>query len=121
MEPMADLPVLDKVVGYATLQFHRGGLFDGEPIEEVIHLVRQTDRGGTPGPTLCGIGRFENDASTLAQHVRVYFADRGWSVGGGISGPKWDFQPCEPCVQAADVTLPVSGSTFRTLFVGGTP
>ena len=104
-----------ELIGYETLQFHRGGLFDGEPTEEVIHLVRCTRRG-TPGPTLCQIGRFAADASALAEHVRVYFGASGWSVGGGISGPKYKFEACDPCVQAADVSLPVKG-TFASLFV----
>lgn len=104
-----------EVIGYETLQFHRGGLFDCEPTEDVIHLVRRTERG-TPGPTLCGIGRFKNDASPLAAYVRTVEGEAGWSVGGGLSGPMWTFTPCSDCVAAADPELPVKGSTFGSLF-----
>ena len=110
-------PATDVVTGYETLQFHSGGFLELQPLEEVIHLVRRTGRG-TPGPTLCGIGRFENDTSAFAEYVRVNFADRGWSVGGGVSGPRYDFKPCAECVAAIDPELPVKGSTFGPLFVG---
>ena len=58
-----------EITGYSTLQFHWGGLFDSKPADNLIHLVRSTNRG-TPGPTLCGLERFAADAP-------------GFSVGGG--------------------------------------
>lgn len=104
----------DEVIEYETLQFHTGGFLDGKPTEDVIHLVRRTAHG-TPGPTLCGRARFENHAS-LQQHVRVKYGGEGWSVGGGISGPMYDFKRCEGCVAAADHSLPIRGRTFGPLF-----
>jgi len=68
------------VVELVTLQFAWGGLFDSRPADSLIHLVRGTDHG-TPGPTLCGIDRFAEDAP-------------GWSVGGGVYDPGIDVTPC---------------------------
>jgi hypothetical protein len=90
-----DLPVTSLV----TLQFSLGGLFDAEPTDNLIHLVRRTSQG-TPGPTLCGINRFGPDAP-------------GWSVGGGVSGPGIILTPCQGCAQTARADysgLPVNGS-----------
>lgn len=105
----------EEVIGYATLQFHRGGLFDGEPVGDEIHLVRRT-KMGTPGPTLCGRARFKEDAGPFAGFVAVMYAGDGWSVGGGISGPSWTFKACADCVVVADIALPVWGSTHGKLF-----
>lgn len=89
---------MNELKGYKTLQFHYGGLFDFQATERDIHLVRLTN-AGTPGPTLCGRERFDEDGP-------------GWSVGGGVTG---DYGPCRLCVAASDPTLPVSGM-FRELF-----
>lgn len=86
------------IVGLSTLQFHWGGLFDSKPTDHLVHLVRST-RTGTPGPTLCGIDRFDKDGP-------------GWSVGGGVTGPGIRHDPCPGCVDVArrDYSgLPVSG------------
>ena len=82
-----------------TLQFSRGGLFDGKPTDNLVHLVRSTN-GGTPGPTLCGIDRFAQDCP-------------GWSVGGGLTGPDIHLKPCDECADTAESEypgLPVRGS-----------
>lgn len=89
-------------VGYVTLQFHVGGLFDSEPVDDMIHLVRSAGRHGTPGPTLCGIDRFAPGTP-------------GWSVGGGVTGPDRTHRPCPECVEAADPALTVTG-TFAAVF-----
>jgi hypothetical protein len=104
------------IAGYATLQFHVGGFFDGHPVEDVIHLVRRYERGGTPGPTLCGRGRFEDDRSAWAATLTAPWKGDGWSVGGGITGPMYSFTACPACVAVADPALPLWGSTFRSLF-----
>ncbi|MDQ0376569.1 hypothetical protein [Amycolatopsis thermophila] len=75
-----------------TLQFAWGGLFDATPVDDLVHLVRGTERG-TPGPTLCGIDRFAPDAP-------------GWSVGGGVTGPGMVHTPCSSCVETARRDFP---------------
>jgi hypothetical protein len=87
-----------EVVYLETCQFAWGGLFDSEPADYLIHLVRGT-RQGTPGDTLCGIDRFAKDAP-------------GWSMGGGVDGPGMVHTPCQGCVDAARsdfAGLPVAG------------
>ncbi|MFJ4168363.1 hypothetical protein ACIPY3_02520 [Paenarthrobacter sp. NPDC089714] len=94
-----------RVVALATLQFTSGGLFDGRPADKRIHLVRMTD-SGTPGPTICGIDRFDKNGP-------------GWSVGGGISGPGIEAMACPGCEAVAQrdySAAPVWGSTFADLF-----
>jgi hypothetical protein len=85
MPPRQELPT----VGLATLQTSWGGLCDASPTADnyAVHLVRVTERG-TPGPTLCGIDRFADDAP-------------GWSVGGGVTGPNVTHNPCQGCADAA--------------------
>ncbi|AYN56875.1 hypothetical protein PBI_ANDREW_61 [Arthrobacter phage Andrew] len=89
----------------ATLQFTKGGLFDGQPRDHRIHLVRMTDTG-TPGKTLCGIERFGP-------------GNGGWSVGGGITGPGVERSACAACVDHADLFYrgaPVWSSSHGDLF-----
>jgi hypothetical protein len=81
-----------EVVYLATLQFANGGLFDFEPTDLLSHAIRGTRRG-TPGPTLCGIDRFGEDAP-------------GWSVGGGVSRPGLTFTACPGCVEVAKRDFP---------------
>ena len=92
----------DEITALCTLQFSWGGLFDGCPADGyAVHLVRQKAKGGTPGPTLCGIDRFGEDAP-------------GWSVGGGISGSGITHAPCPGCAGVAREQfpgLPVTGIT----------
>lgn len=100
------------VVGLRTLQFARGGLFDAEPTENEIHLVRAT-RLGTPGPCLCGRPRFPLDKGP------------GWSVGGGVMPVGWEtrFRPCAGCARVSTAEfngLPISGC-FAKLFARTTP
>lgn len=78
------------VVGLVTLQFSWGGLCDWSPAADdfTVHLVREADRGRTPGPTLCDINRFDEGGP-------------GWSVAGGISGPGIEHTPCQGCAAAA--------------------
>ena len=108
----AETPV---VIGYETLQFHRGGLFDGEPTENIIHLVRRT-RTGTPGPTLCGRARFDHASGPFDGFIRAKYDGSGWSVGGGIQPVGVEFSACPDCLTARDVDLPVSGHSFGRLF-----
>lgn len=111
--PPVAAPVRDdnQVTGFATLQFSWGGLLDGEPTDNTIHLVRDTRRG-TPGPTLCGIDRFAADGP-------------GWSVGGGITSPDVVNVPCAGCVDAARRDYPGltvdRGSTFSRVFADVLP
>jgi hypothetical protein len=82
------------VTALVTLQFSWGGMFDGKPADGYgVHLVRSTADHGTPGPTLCGIDRFAEDAP-------------GWSVGGGLYGPDVKHEPCAGCVAAARWEFP---------------
>jgi hypothetical protein len=86
------------VIYLATLQFHWGGLFDTNPHDDLVHLVRGT-QSGTPGPTLCGIDRLAKGGP-------------GWSVGGGVTGPHIRHDPCPSCVTTAEREfpgLPVAG------------
>lgn len=94
---------LSDVVALVTLQFHSGGLLDSEPVDDCSHLVRMNARGGTPGPTLCGIDRFAPNCS-------------GWSVGGGITGPCVVHKPCSGCAEVRSSqfpNLPVRGSVGK--------
>lgn len=88
------------VIALTTLQFATGGMFDAESVDGFrVHLVRTTSRG-TPGPTLCGIDRFHPKSA-------------GWSVGGGVSGPDIQHEPCDGCVDVATDDfpgLPIRGS-----------
>lgn len=89
---------MSDTVYLSTLQFSWGGLFDSQPADGKAHLVRGTTTG-TPGPTLCGIDRFNKDGP-------------GWSVGGGVSGPSISHTPCDGCVAEARETypgLPIAG------------
>lgn len=95
MDKEAEVQTDLHTIGYATLQFHKGGLM-GEPVEEFIHLVRRTERG-TPGPTLCGFDRFSKDSA-------------GWSVGGGYSG-QW--KPCRECDEGRNREFPVEGMHLK--------
>jgi hypothetical protein len=82
-----------EVTYLSTLQFHWGGLFDSTPADNLGHLVRGTSRG-TPGPVLCGIERFGEDAP-------------GFSVGGGVvPHGVTAFDPCGGCVQVARDEFP---------------
>lgn len=90
------------VVALVTLQFGWGGLFNPTPAADqwAVHLVRRAASGGTPGPTLCGVDRFADDAP-------------GWSVGGGTTGPDIVHTPCPGCTDMARqefLGLPVCGS-----------
>lgn len=92
-----------QIVALATLQFHRGGFLDSEPVSHDIHLVRSA-RSGTPGDCLCG-------------QARPVASGPGWSVGGGVSDP--DARPCSGCVLVAERDypgLPVWGSLFGDIF-----
>jgi len=89
----SDTATTAPVIGLMTLQFHTGGLLDGEPVDDyAVHLIRCTARG-TPGPTLCGIDRFHPDSA-------------GWSVGGGYAGPSIIHKPCPGCASAAREQFP---------------
>jgi hypothetical protein len=81
------------ITSLATLQFAWGGLLDSEPTDFLVHLLRRDDRGGTPGPTLCDIDRFDP-------------VGPGWSVGGGVSGPGIELSACERCVAVAHRDYP---------------
>jgi hypothetical protein len=70
------------VTGLVTLQFGPRTYDD-----YLVHLVRETNHG-TPGPTLCGIERFEHGGP-------------GWSVGGGSTGGGIPHNPCRGCAAAA--------------------
>ena len=97
------------VVGLVTLQFHTGGLFDGEPVDDTAHLVRAA-KHGTPGPTLCGIDRFAKDSP-------------GWSVGGGIRRHGHWPMPCIPCDEVRErdyPDLPITGM-FAVSYMRVTP
>jgi hypothetical protein len=88
-----DCPKDPTVRSLRTLQFSWGGLFDGRPADDyAVHLVRATNRG-TPGPSLCGIDRFDKNGP-------------GWSVGGGLSGPGIVHRPCDGCVDVAVKEFP---------------
>jgi hypothetical protein len=91
----------DDTAALCTLQFSWGGLVTARPADDyAVHLVRQTAARGTPGPTLCGIDRFAEDAP-------------GWSVGGGFTGRDITHKPCPGCASAAREQfpgLPIAGS-----------
>jgi len=98
---------MNRVVALATLQFTRGGLFDGRPVGPEVHLVRMLQNAGTPGPTLCGLDRFAKGTP-------------GWSVGGGVHGAGIELRPCPACEAVAFQKYdgaPAWGSApFNTLF-----
>lgn len=92
------------MLGYKTIQFHDGGLFDAEVSTiapfSATHLA-PTIATGT-GAILCGIDRH---AKTMADGTRI----PGWSVGGGVSGPGIKVIRCEACAARRDPSLKVSG------------
>lgn len=96
------------VVKLSTLQWSVGGLFDSKTVPGWdVCLVTAVERGGTPGPTLCGIDRFRKDPPVP-----------GWSVGGGVRGPGIENKACKGCAAVAREKypdLPVYG-TFSGLF-----
>lgn len=59
------------------------------------HLVRDTGRG-TPGPTLCGLTRFDSEPGADDADIR------GWSIGGGLEGPGVEQVKCYPCWNVAE-------------------
>jgi hypothetical protein len=71
-----------QTIGLATLQF--------EDDRDTVHLVRRSVTG-TPGPTLCDIERH---------------GSRGWSVGGGVTGPDAVHEACPGCMTAAETRFP---------------
>jgi hypothetical protein len=75
-------------------QLSWGGLFDGRPADSVLHLVRQI-RTGTPGPTLCGIDRFNPSGP-----------GGGWCrsrLGTFVTGKPWPM--CLDCIVAMEARL----------------
>lgn len=76
----------------ATLQFTFGGLFDGEPAWDLIHLIRESPAGH--GKVLCKADRF-------AEPLRA-----GWSIGGGIMLNDDPSKPCPDCLRIADELYP---------------
>lgn len=62
---------------------------------QVSHLVRSVN-GGTPGPTMCGLTRF--DSAPGAKDADL----PGWSMGGGVSGPGVEQVPCPACFEPDD-------------------
>jgi len=60
---------------------------------QISHLVRVVGRG-TPGPTVCGLTRFDDlDGSTVVRPADL----PGWSMGGGVFGPKVTQRKCPGC------------------------
>lgn len=90
-----------KVPGFARLR--TGGFKLGEH-SQTTHLVRWVERAhgvwGTPGPTLCGLSRFdERDPVTYAL---LRTADiPGWSVEGGLFGGDIVQVRCDECYRLA--------------------
>jgi hypothetical protein len=81
-------------IALTTLQFFRG-------IDDyAVHLVRTTSKG-TPGPTLCGIGRFAGNAPS-------------WALGSGTDGPGITHKPCPDCADTARQHFPGIGICGRT-------
>lgn len=67
---------------------------------QTTHLVRRNEKGGTPGPTLCGLTRFdERDPETWALIEKADLP--GWSVGGGVFGPGVEQVECQACAAVA--------------------
>jgi hypothetical protein len=84
-------PFDDTPNALVTCQMAWGGLFDAKPVGNV-HLVRSAPCG-TPGPTLCGVDRFGQNAP-------------GWSIGGGVDGPGMVHTPCTDCARVAREDFP---------------
>lgn len=77
--------------GFQTCNVYRPGV--GESVQ-TNHLVRWVGTG-TPGPTMCGLTRF--DSAMGAQDADL----PGWSMGGGVFGPKVRQVACPDCWEAA--------------------
>lgn len=67
--------------------------------EQTTHLVRRVGRG-TPGPTLCGLTRFDKrDPETYEVIEKADIG--GWSVEGGVFGEDVAQIECPDCVEAS--------------------
>lgn len=76
-------------------------VWDGPNRWQINHLVTVKPGGGTPGPTLCGLTRF--DHRHPATHALLRVADLpGWSMGGGTAGPGVDQRRCRECWAVAE-------------------
>lgn len=78
------MPEIVDVVRIGTVQMAVGGLFDGKPIENLIHLDGCDSIPKDTSHTLCGIDMFDPKGP-------------GFSRGGGVSGPMYRFEPCPAC------------------------
>jgi hypothetical protein len=86
------------VTGLATLQFQGDGFGAGSyATPKIVHAVRRRDNHTTPGPTLCGMYRF--DSSGIP-----------WTVGGGVvvDGVKGCFF-CQRTARNEFAGLPIHG------------
>lgn len=59
--------------------------------ERINHLVRCNERGGTPGPTVCGLTRFDSKPGVSDADIP------GWSMHGGLSGSGVTQTNCPAC------------------------
>jgi hypothetical protein len=70
-------------------------VYDTTSRTQTSHLVRRVGRG-TPGPTLCGLTRFDDRDPTTREIIRK--ADLpGWGMDGGLSGLGITQSLCDAC------------------------
>ena len=75
-------------------------VWDRRSESQISHLTIRTDRG-TPGPTLCGLTRFDDrDPETYAVIRKADLP--GWDMDGGTYGPGVLQTKCEPCWARAE-------------------
>lgn len=89
-------------VGFQTCNVHTGDV-------QTSHLVAVATNGGTPGPTVCGLTRFDSAPGAGDADLP------GWSMGGGVYGDTIDQVACGGCWPTEEETFSCRhcGVTFR--------
>jgi hypothetical protein len=69
----------------------------------VLHLARRNTDGGTPGPTLCGIDRFQAGVGFSMGGAFVPGAERQWQCVTGKNAPRKEV--CVGCLAGREVLI----------------
>jgi hypothetical protein len=84
-------PIPKPPAGYQTCN-----VCPGDSDVQISHLVKLGPNGGTPGPTRCGLTRFD-DRDPIDGSLRRKADLPGWGMGGGVYGPGVAQEKCAGC------------------------